>query len=113
MVMNIIPLLGLYCLQCNKDAFVVLCHFFKYHLCIVVSNTTLLYEKHDGCLIRSRNFASTLVPTSFLEGIALLILVFYVVLLGLFVFVLCLVRPMSLMSLVLSILDYPFGFLLH
>jgi hypothetical protein len=107
MVMNIIPLLGLYCLQWNKDDFVVICQFFKYHLCIVVSDATWLYDKHDECLIGSRNFASTLVPTGFFEGIVLLILVFYVVLFGLFVFVLCLVWPMSLMSLVCPFLITP------
>ena len=43
----------------------------------------------------------------FFEGIVLLILVFYVVLFGLFVFVLCLVWPMSLMSLVCPFLITP------
>ena len=32
---NVIPLLGLCCLQCNKETFVVLCHFVKYYIRIV------------------------------------------------------------------------------
>jgi len=49
MVMNIIPLLGLCCLQCNKETYAVLYHFVVYHSRIVgtpVSSTNKT-DHHD------------------------------------------------------------------
>ena len=76
-------------------------------LCIVVSNTYWLYEWHDVCPIRARNylpFAGAWVhPRLFVRSVLLISLVFCVMFFILFVFVLCFVYPMLPVS-----LDCPF-----